>query len=1023
MKTRHLLTIALLWVFSTVTAQWNVSTEVSNKKVLVEEYTGIHCGYCPQAHKIVAEMIKAQGDNVYAVAIHAGSYAVPGSDEPDFRISEGVELNNHFDISGYPAGMVNRQRFMEEYPSPVCNRDLWATFARMECQEAALVNLWMSSSYNPDNRQLTVDVEGYYTDDVDANENFLTVVVTENNIMGPQSGSGVGSEYMHQHMARAYLTPALGESITNCRKGEYFSRQYIYDVPETINGVAVNPAELEVVAFVCESDENVLNVTASRPDYPGLELPLAAEIAEPLIPIGEVYGYNFFDVMLTNKSTEDITTATFTITFNNVDYEIAWSGSAPARATTMVRLPFDIAPVLKETSNKYTIKLTGLNGIDYAGNKLNGRFNAPYDITPTIKVELMTDVFADENRFLIKDAEGNVVTEIGPFAQGMMESVSQIIELQPNTTYSFEINDAWSNGLMEGFYKLYDANNQLICQEDLIEGHGCFTFFTTGERNVSTEKQTKCVLIEEFTGIHCGNCPDAHLIIEELMKAQGDIIYPLAYHAGHYAIPAPSQPDFRTAYGDSLDIYFVPDGYPNGMINRYLFDGENTLMLSRGVWSEYSHLIADQEAPVNLWVGSQYDSSTGELTVYVEGYYTADVDAVTNMLNVVVTQNNILGPQSGTSAGNAYVHNHVVRATLTPMWGDTIDGCRNGDFFKRKYTYKVPEYINGVATNPADFEVVAFVCNDKDNVLNVTGKRPDYPGLVLPMDAEIKEPLITINGTYGYNYYEVLLVNNSTEDIVEAGFDITLNNELHLTEWRGIAPARETTLIAVPFNQSTLMRNNNDFVIRLGGVNYKLYDGNTISGEFQDPHNTTPTNKFVIKTGNRADENKYLIKDADGNVVHEFGPFPVGVISEVTEEVTLDADQVYCLEITDSWGNGILNPRGTCKMYNADGRLVAQQLEIQGHGCRIFFATTENAALSSIENESNVDVSYDVAHRCIRVDVAQEPCNVFIYNAAGQCVYQAATTQSLSVPAVINGVYLVKIATNNSQQVFKVAVH
>ena len=133
MKTRHLLTIALLWVFSTVTAQWNVSIEVSNKKVLVEEYTGIHCGYCPQAHKIVAEMIKAQGDNVYAVAIHAGNYAVPGSDEPDFRISEGVELNNHFDISGYPAGMVNRQRFMEEYPSPVCNRDLWATFARMEC--------------------------------------------------------------------------------------------------------------------------------------------------------------------------------------------------------------------------------------------------------------------------------------------------------------------------------------------------------------------------------------------------------------------------------------------------------------------------------------------------------------------------------------------------------------------------------------------------------------------------------------------------------------------------------------------------------------------------------------------------------------------------------------------------------------------------------------------------------------------------------------------------------------------------
>ena len=36
-----------------------VSTDSQNKKVILEEYTGIHCTYCPDGHEI-AESIKDQ---------------------------------------------------------------------------------------------------------------------------------------------------------------------------------------------------------------------------------------------------------------------------------------------------------------------------------------------------------------------------------------------------------------------------------------------------------------------------------------------------------------------------------------------------------------------------------------------------------------------------------------------------------------------------------------------------------------------------------------------------------------------------------------------------------------------------------------------------------------------------------------------------------------------------------------------------------------------------------------------------
>ena len=32
-----------------------VSTEAANKNVVLEEFTGINCGFCPDGHKIVKE--------------------------------------------------------------------------------------------------------------------------------------------------------------------------------------------------------------------------------------------------------------------------------------------------------------------------------------------------------------------------------------------------------------------------------------------------------------------------------------------------------------------------------------------------------------------------------------------------------------------------------------------------------------------------------------------------------------------------------------------------------------------------------------------------------------------------------------------------------------------------------------------------------------------------------------------------------------------------------------------------------
>ena len=80
-KTQIILVI-ILFISSFVAAQTIVSTNPENKKIILEEYTGIHCTYCPDGHEIAQSLKDANPDNVFIINIHTGGYATPSSGEP-----------------------------------------------------------------------------------------------------------------------------------------------------------------------------------------------------------------------------------------------------------------------------------------------------------------------------------------------------------------------------------------------------------------------------------------------------------------------------------------------------------------------------------------------------------------------------------------------------------------------------------------------------------------------------------------------------------------------------------------------------------------------------------------------------------------------------------------------------------------------------------------------------------------------------------------------------------------------------
>ena len=85
MKRKILPLLAFMVISATTLAQTIVSTTPENKKVILEEFTGIHCVYCPEGHAIAQAIQNNNPGEVFLINIHVGSFAVPAAGEPDFR--------------------------------------------------------------------------------------------------------------------------------------------------------------------------------------------------------------------------------------------------------------------------------------------------------------------------------------------------------------------------------------------------------------------------------------------------------------------------------------------------------------------------------------------------------------------------------------------------------------------------------------------------------------------------------------------------------------------------------------------------------------------------------------------------------------------------------------------------------------------------------------------------------------------------------------------------------------------------
>jgi hypothetical protein len=250
---------------------------------------------------------------------------------------------------------------------------------------------------------------------------------------------------------------------------------------------------------------------------------------------------------------------------------------------------------------------------------------------------------------------------------------------------------------------------------------------STTTKIVDTATYITKVLVEDYTGHGCGNCPYAAYQLDTLLNQYGSQIVPIAVHAGYFAdtnaFGANFKTNFNTSVGTDWDNFFGMSlyGNPIGMIDRTGYSGSQYQLYT--AWGGSIGVLAATKPAMTIKISNSYNSTTRTINDSIICTYLQALDS-TYKLSVLITEDSIINYQEEYINSGAtlitipnYVFNHVLRGSMNGSWGDTLSTGTQPAMatFTKVYTLGLGSLVNtsGAPNVLADknCHVVAFIYN------------------------------------------------------------------------------------------------------------------------------------------------------------------------------------------------------------------------------------------------------------------------------------------------------------------------
>lgn len=342
----------------------------------------------------------------------------------------------------------------------------------------------------------------------------------------------------------------------------------------------------------------------------------------------------------------------------------------------------------------------------------------------------------------------------------LLDSYGNIVSTLSNPNE--EINEGWS---LE-----FTMTDRLKTQVGKINNYALD--ITTGDYNEITEASVmnlavatnKKVVIEEYTGQGCPNCPLGHAALEWIEQDFPGKVIPLAIHT----YPGDN---FSTPQALELQEALGMNAAPTARINRLpvsnpmtISDKGDYLYKNAGLWYDYVVAELSEFAPADIEI-TNVDFNGEEYTVDMEVTYALDMENQNVNILTVISENNLQGVQvnnrytvenpalrewgAGGEFGQpavAYVYSDVVRTwagtTYNGTGGFIPATIESGKTYSA--TVKVPD-ISQIANNDNTDVTVMLIDAETGRVINADRKNVYYSGIesitTEPSDFDFEKPV------------------------------------------------------------------------------------------------------------------------------------------------------------------------------------------------------------------------------------------------------------------------------------------
>ena len=240
---------------------------------------------------------------------------------------------------------------------------------------------------------------------------------------------------------------------------------------------------------------------------------------------------------------------------------------------------------------------------------------------------------------------------------------------------------------------------------------------TVDTSDIKSGDTVKNVLLEDYTGHGCVNCPgaahEAHHLQDSTFHQRLVII---AVHAGYFAstqfFGSLFSYDFNTPAGTAWDNYYqisTTYGNPNGLVDRVEFDGK--IVVGTAQWGSAVEARTKNEFLAKITIENDFNSGTNTLNSMIHAEFQKELEGSYSLLACVV-QDNFISPQKDEDVeggiDTTYVHNNVLRGSINGDWGENLTGAvESGKDYQKSYTIQfADDWV------PEDCRVVAFVYNE-----------------------------------------------------------------------------------------------------------------------------------------------------------------------------------------------------------------------------------------------------------------------------------------------------------------------